>query len=466
MTERYNWVDNPTVSQVSEYNPDILNECLMHLKYNNLPPKTDIFTVNSGNVDADGNADLIEAQIADEFIRSAPGTYTLTIGQDGYYDVVAIGGGAGGAVGMNVYSVKSTSSGGSGAAFAGKIYIPAGTYTCTVGAGGSAAGNGGYGGGGGATSIGDLISAGGGTQGAYATWDNRVQSFGGTVTVNTTIDSSTLNSNGNNGSVAFNADSAGGASLYRGYGKGGDAGCYGAYNGSNGFLSVKFQGGSFINYKIGGNYPAVTATLPDGEKITVTGLNSDDAQYLSNGTYNKFIGTDGSEELLKNNIYRQAKPPVPSTNDVWFDTSSEPCRVLKYNGSNWEEYNKIPLCSMDISNCNVTGCKTFPYNQNGYNTNSKSPSGKPSGVYCDLTLPASNGTVIAKYNGYIQLSAYSASYLQMYNLSKNSFWTAVNNQNNGEASISIPCSKGDEIKVYYGIANFRWFRCYADEGAV
>lgn len=33
MTEKYNWTDNPTVAGVSVYDPDILNDCLMHLKY-------------------------------------------------------------------------------------------------------------------------------------------------------------------------------------------------------------------------------------------------------------------------------------------------------------------------------------------------------------------------------------------------------------------------------------------------
>lgn len=35
MTTNYDWVDDPTVAGVSAYDPDVLNECLMHLKYNN-----------------------------------------------------------------------------------------------------------------------------------------------------------------------------------------------------------------------------------------------------------------------------------------------------------------------------------------------------------------------------------------------------------------------------------------------
>lgn len=35
MTNNYGWTDNPTVAGISSYDPDVLNDCLMHLKYNN-----------------------------------------------------------------------------------------------------------------------------------------------------------------------------------------------------------------------------------------------------------------------------------------------------------------------------------------------------------------------------------------------------------------------------------------------
>lgn len=37
MTEIYNWVDDPTVSGVAKCDTDVLNDCLMHLKYNHKP---------------------------------------------------------------------------------------------------------------------------------------------------------------------------------------------------------------------------------------------------------------------------------------------------------------------------------------------------------------------------------------------------------------------------------------------
>ena len=66
MSDNYIWVDNPTVSQVSTYNPDVLNDCLMHLKYDNIPSNTKLFSFNSGNVDSNGDADLIDASFSSE----------------------------------------------------------------------------------------------------------------------------------------------------------------------------------------------------------------------------------------------------------------------------------------------------------------------------------------------------------------------------------------------------------------
>lgn len=463
----YNWIDNPTEAHVAEYNPDILNECLMHLKYNNNTHlNTTVFSFNSGNVDSNGNADLIEAHLSTNLVYTQPGTYTINIGESGNYDVIVIGGGAGGAWGMNTYGIRSSSSGGSGAVFIGNIYIPAGIYTCTVGQGGLPAGHGGYGSAGETTSISGIISASGGSQGAFASWGTTALSYGGTVTSYTTINSTTINSEGNNGCTTFNEGSSGGASLYNGFGKGGDAGTDFANQGSSGFLSISMRGESYINYKIGGIYQKLKGTLATGEQITINGLNSDDADNLENGTYIKFVGIDGSSELLKTNLFIQSQSPDASVEDVWFNTSIEPPVLIQWNGNEWTPFNKIPLGSFTVENCAITSYKTFPYNQNSYHLNRKSPCAKPSGYFLDLILPATGSSIIAPLNGYIELSALMANSLQIYNLSRNTFWHAISNQNNGSCSVYIPCQKGDLIQIYYDISEFRWFRCYADEGSI
>ena len=466
MSEKYNWTDNPTEAQISAYNPDVLNDCLMHLKYNNLPSKTNIYCMNYGNTNSAGEADLIESELSTNLVFATAGTYSINIPTSGVYDVVAVGGGAGGAWGYDVYGIRHTASGGSGAGFVGKIYIAAGTYTAYVGTGGTPAGNGGYGGAGGNTEIVGVISAGGGAAGAYATWGNQTGSAGGVMSISTTVESSSLNVNGNSGVGAFNAASVGGVSVFNGYGKGGDANLSTSYCGSAGFLSLKFSGQTYINYKIGGVYPVLNLTDISGEQFVINGLNSDDSQYLTDGTYHKFVGSDGSSELLKNTIYRQALSPEATANDVFVNLSIEPVMVLKFNGTTWENYDKIPLGEIVVANGVVSSFKTFPYNQNGYNVNMRTPMAKPSGKYTDLQLPASGGSVIAPHNGHVQLAALACNSLQIYNLSRTGYWDSVANQIGSASCVTVPCQKGDIIQAYYEITSHRYFRCYADEGAI
>jgi hypothetical protein len=58
---QHEWTDNPTVSGISICDTDILNECLMHLKYNNniKQQSSSPFAVNSGSVDSNGNPNIV-----------------------------------------------------------------------------------------------------------------------------------------------------------------------------------------------------------------------------------------------------------------------------------------------------------------------------------------------------------------------------------------------------------------------
>lgn len=454
----YKWTDNPTEADVATYNPDVLNECLMHLKYDNVPKQMTKYCFNSGNTDSDGNADLVNANLSTNIEYASPGSYTFNAPVAGYYKVVMVGGGGSSASGLTSLSTISYAGGGSGAAFAGEVYLAAGTHTVSVG----------YAGGSNNTCLDNLIIAGGGGNAVLTNFNLlATNQQGGTVTVNATVQNITLNQSGNAG--GFNNGNfvqSGGASVYNGYGKGADSGCGSAA--TSGYFSIKLQAenGNCISYKVGGCYPALTATLATGEQFTINGLNSDDAELLSDGTYIKYVGADGSSDLLKNTLYRQAATPSPVTGDIWYNTSSEPLSVKQWNGSAWVDYYKIPMCKFTVENCAITDIVTFAYNQNGYDANMKSPLAKPSGSYKDLSLPASGGTVIAPYNGYIQLAALSCESLQIYNNSRTGYWSAIANQAQEAACVSVPCQKGDKIQIYYNITTQRWFRCFADEGAI
>lgn len=444
MSEKYNWTDNPTEAQISAYNPDVLNDCLMHLKYDNSPSKTNVYCTNSGNTNSLGEADLIESELSTNLVFATAGTYTINIPTTGFYDIVAIGGGAGGAWGYDVYGIKHTASGGSGAGFVGKIYISEGTYTAIVGSGGTPAGNGGYGGAGGSTEIIGIISAGGGAAGAYATWGNNIGSAGGVISVSTTIQSYSLNSNGNSGSGTINATSAGGTSLLNGYGKGGEANLSTSCYGTSGFLSLKFSGQTYINYKIGGEYPNLIITDINGEQYSINGINSDDSQYLTDGIYHKFVGENGACDLLKNTIYKQAKPPIPTTGDIWLNTSIEPLTVKKYNGSTWENYDKVPIGEIVVSNGVISSFKTFEYNSNGYNinltTNTKKEIARYSnlfdGAWTYITLPYT-----IPCDGWVYIQIYGSSTTETFGISS-SDGTPYFSVSNGAVSSFLPVKTG------------------------
>lgn len=63
----YTWTDNPTVSGISPCDTDILNDNLMHLKYNNKSLNTPQYTINSGNQDIlTINADTLTFNVNNE----------------------------------------------------------------------------------------------------------------------------------------------------------------------------------------------------------------------------------------------------------------------------------------------------------------------------------------------------------------------------------------------------------------
>lgn len=455
--KEYKWTDNPTEADVSAYNPDVLNECLMHLKYNNIPAFTTKYCFNSGNTDEYGNADLVKADLSTNIEYASPGQYSFTAPASGYYSVIMVGGGGTSASGFTSMSTISYAGGGSGAAFVGEIYLAAGIYSVSVGNAGSNNN----------TGIDNVIVVGGGGNATLVNYNLlAANQQGGTVTINTATRNVTVNKAGNAGGFSNgNVPQNGGASVYHGFGKGADSGK--GSGASCGYFSIKLKAENYnISYKVGGIYPVLNGTLADGEKFVVNGINSDDAELLSNGTYIKYVGKDGSSELLNTNFFVQSQSPDASIGDIWLNTAAEPLQVLQWDGTEWQMFNKVPIASITVANASVTASSTFPYNQNGYNTNMKSPLGKPSGKYVDLTLPASGGTVIAPYNGHVQLAVLTCAALQIYNGSRSSYWNAVSNLGGKPASVSVPCQKGDMIQVYYEGITLRWFRCYADEGAI
>lgn len=279
----YKWTDNPTEANVATYNPDVLNECLMHLKYNNIPAYTTKYCFNKGNTDEFGNADLINASLGTNIEYASPGEYTFTAPITGYYNVIMVGGGGSSASGLTSMATVSYAGGGSGAAFVGEVYLSAGVHSVSVG---SAGGNNN-------TSIDDIIIVGGGGNATLVSYNLHVTNqHGGVITTNATTRNVTVNQTGKAGGFSNgNIPQNGGASVYNGFGKGADSGQ--GSGASCGYFSVKLKAeSSHISYKVGGVYPPLNGTLANGEKFCINGINSDNAELLANGTYTKYVGME------------------------------------------------------------------------------------------------------------------------------------------------------------------------------
>ena len=335
----YNWVDNPTESGVAICDPDILNECLMHLKYDNQQISKIYGCFNSGNVNSNGNADLIETQESTKEIFNVPGNYNVRIPVSGYYQVVLVGGGGKGqGPSLNYMGLYSYCGGGSGAAFAGEIYLESGYHSVKVG------------GAGGNSSIGTLIVAGGSTNAGMSNYNmQRSGGYGGVLTVSSSaqIQNVTVQRNGNNG--GFNntgSGQAGGASVYQGYGKGADSSNQGR---TNGYFSIVIP--SYTNnivYKVGGSYKPLAGTLADGTQFTLNGINSDDISNLSDGNYVKYIGSDGSSELLNTSLTVSKVQPAAASGKVWINNAVSPLSAKKYVEPNYTKVgNPGPTISVD-----------------------------------------------------------------------------------------------------------------------
>lgn len=287
------------------------------------------YCIKSGNTDAQGNLDLVDAQVAvhTDIEYTEANTYTFTLSSAGTYSVALVGGGAGGwafnqPVGDGVIYYRRA--GGSGAGFVGELNLQAGTYTVTVGKGGTGV----YTNSNSNQSVTDatattlsfggtvLVSAGGG----YATGG---VSKGGNLTLNVTPESSTLSTNGNDGATSNSSSEIdGAASVYQGYGAGGRT----RQNGTNGYFSIQISldSSTVVDYKVSANNPLVINDA-SGNSQTITAVNSDTITGLADGTYNKFIDANGSE-LLKNNLFYSSQTPAGVPN---VDIIGE---VTNYNG--------------------------------------------------------------------------------------------------------------------------------------
>jgi hypothetical protein len=145
--------------------------------------------------------------------------------------------------------------------------------------------------------------------------------------------------------------------------------CVKSGNTTSGVGDLLSYSSMIVTIKVGGSYPDLVTSNYKGEITTISSLDTIDMTGSSDGTYNIFTKTDGTAYTLSNTIYKQTARPTMITGDIWLDTSVEPLKAIKYNGTSDDEFLDVPIGSVTIESGAITEITTFVFNQNGYDFN-------------------------------------------------------------------------------------------------
>lgn len=121
-----------------------------------------------------------------------------------------------------------------------------------------------------------------------------------------------------------------------------------------------------MSFKVGGNYPSIQATTGQGEQFTVDELADQTLSGYADGTYNVFLTPEGITYANTGVVYVQNAAPIMSANDIWFNTSVYPYKVVQSDGVT--EFTDIPICKLTIEtqangSVVVKNSETYPYNR-------------------------------------------------------------------------------------------------------
>src|SRR5574344_1281320 len=160
-----------------------------------------------------------------------------------------------------------------------------------------------------------------------------------------------------------------------------------------------------VTFKVGGTYEDLVLGYLDGKIITKTELNALDMSGKSDGIYNIFVPHSNDAYVLKNTIYRQFAQPTCLENDIWLDFSQMPLKAYKYTGTEFVEFNDIPIGSITIASNLISAVETFKYNQNGYSINSTNLVSYLPDYDSAIALALSTTTYTAPSDGYMYILA-------------------------------------------------------------
>lgn len=420
MTENYNWTDNPTLSGIAECNTDVLNDCLMHLKYSQQNANQDL-----SNLTETGEKHFLGKPQITNCLLEVPqriklelnnGTLTLKAGSE---VIVPNGKNADGSLKFDYVTVESDKA------------IPSGTTTA----------------------------------GQRFIWFTLPNGYGNGVTQycfsgNTAVMNSTTP---NTYSTFYNTETN---KMYRGNGttwvekQYSLPVCLATNDATGAFTSIDqvFNGFGYIGSAIWVD-KGVKGLAPNG--------------WNGNGTYKNIeYATDKLITYTRNLTYANAKVYVNTNGSLSLIGTSEynEEKNMNYVPSTGQYFEAFPIATCDVSSGVISNFQPkLPFRAVDYNDKSEIGGwGMPSSKYIDLTLGASGTTYTAPANGWFTfygINGVNNGLVQM--ICNSAAFMSRSSYTGNSIAVSCPCPKGTSVEINYdGIQSTAWFRFVYAEGEV
>ncbi len=334
MVNNYLWTDNPTEANVALYDPDILNECLMHLKYNS--EKVTPFCINSASTDTSGNANLLSYtgnvvkfncgnSIVPIMTSNSSSVWTLSAS----HQVTAPG--------NDIYKSLNNDK----FSYCSLVHTPSLESPAFMAV----------------------------EKTTNFSFDYLYLKF------NTTEISGDIKN--------FCIKNAAGDIFY-------------SYDNFDDFLdkdeflipifgfnsnkliistTSNVNGATFVSFpciiKFLSKSQVVSMSDAKGFNKIISEISDLTISNLISKTLNIYIGVDGITEVFASSFTKGiALPSSPTVNQIHYLTATESCIAKKYNGSSWDDYGKIPVGYVKTNSGGaISEIGTFAYNQNSYNIN-------------------------------------------------------------------------------------------------
>jgi len=234
------------------------------------------------------------------------------------------------------------------------------------------------------------------------------------------------------------------------------------------YLSTNQSSKSYKKFKIVFKTVNGTAYQPRIQSFQIIGLEENDTglSSLDYETQNIFVTSTGTTYALSNSIFTQNTRPNMKKDDIWINTQSFPLKITKFDGEDDIEFSDVLIGSVKFVSGVYESHTTNQYNQNGYNLNACSTTfvNNWKNVQADYskTIQWTWGqTYTAPSDGWVFALGQAQGGYSVAHLKINDFIFNVTQSGLSDAGLSsgflAPVSKGDSIKAYDGTGGFTQF---------